>query len=553
MSLKSKAIAAALCAAALGWLGSASAAETIKFNPFGTGNVNAIDVGAFDWTVNNALIEGGNPAGGVTTGTQVRALTHARMGSLLSPSSQVIALPAGTEFTMVSSHGLVVSVSGPGFASYSYDPTQDSYFEMWVGAPNSNPLAGTGYNDGKRIMYGKVTNAAGNFLNFGNVVQFDQFPSPADNNYPGQITVDGVGGASISVQILAADPDYFPGMTPQVIDTVKAFFNGVVKLPFNEVDPSGLFTGADAGFPFVGSPVPDVLPNLGPVNGGLQTADRNFQLQADTNQSFEIGEAVPGLCRVTYGGNDRNNNVDPNKFGEACAPDTTISVKGRDKKIPSDNCYTFGGQVGAPSASSAKGGPFGEHTHHQKTGPAGMFVFRAGTNSAPKSTRIDAVVCKDEGACRQAVANGQFKQIDFEGTGSFRVLDDVAKAYLIGNGAPVDIGPDNVSERKYYFRVDMDDLGEPGNQWASGKKNIVADLLGRCQAFFNADQNNPLSTADPLFLSFFGGYTAQQACSSCPDVYQIRIHAGEDASSPVMYEVRGFLTGGNIQIHRVIR
>lgn len=284
-------------------------------------------------------------------------------------------------------------------------------------------------------------------------------------------------------------------------------------------------------------PVPSVAMNVGTVNGGLQSAgDLNFILQADANQSFELGEVIPGTCRVTYGGNDRNGNIAPGSFGQACG--------GKEKGKA--NCYTFGGQVGAPTANPALGGPFGEHTHHQVSGPAGDFVFRAGSRSAPKTTRITATACKDPGAIQPAAANASFKQIDFEGTGSFRTLSAEAKSYLIANGAPADIATDNTSDRIYYFRVDMVDAGEPGNK---GKKPEVS----ACEAFLSADQNNPLPTDDPRLLLADGGYV--KSGGSCADVYQFYVCPSElpCEQGQAMYAVRAFLTGGNIQLHKVIK
>ena len=35
----------------------------------------------------------------------------------------------------------------------------------------------------------------------------------------------------------------------------------------------------------------------------------------------------------------------------------------------------------------------------------------------------------------------------------------------------------------------------------------------------------------------------------CPDFYRITIHATEDPNSPIIYQVWGYPTGGNLQIH----
>ena len=542
--MRTKSFLAALVTG-IGFAGAAAGAEVIKFNPYGTGATNAIDVGAFDWVVDNALALGGNPAGGLVVGSKPKILAHARLAVLLGPNGETLALPADREFTFVAGYGEAVWYASPGVALFAHDLQQSTFFEIWTSSPNSNPLEGTGYNDGKRILYGTITNSSGNFFGIEPIVQFDQFPSLADNDYPGQLTVTGSGATQISVNVISLDADYFPGFTPAQVANLKAKFNTSTVVPYNQNNPSKRFVPGDAGAnPPLLPPAPTVIPNLGTINGGLQNvATLDFQAQADSNQSFEPGEEVPGACRVTYGGNDRNGNIDLAKFGEACSPDGR-----RD-----ENCYTFGGQVGAPTANPNLGGPFGEHTHHQKTGPAGDFVFHAGSRSAPKNTRITATVCKDPGACRQAEANASFKQIDFEGTGSFRTLDANAYNYFNGKVAGLNVLPDNSNDgRKYYFRVDMNDLGEPGNKWGAGK------YKASCQGFFAADQNNPLATPDPIFLaSFPAGTTAAQACSACPDTYQFHICKDENAcnwgSANMIYGVRGFMTGGNIQIHKVIK
>ncbi|MCU0872374.1 MAG: hypothetical protein MUE50_08510 [Pirellulaceae bacterium] len=549
---RSRMIRTAALALGLGFMGMAYAAIPVQIDPDGPGPMDAQATGSIDWQVGNMLVPDGIAK--LQVGDRVRALLQARLNLLLDANNVPLPFPADKEWTYVASVPLKVTsmsvdANGKRTIQWEFDgnaapssPDYSNFMEIWADDNrNSNDLQGTGFNDGKLILMGLVTNV-GQFVTISQPqVLFDQF---LGDSYSGQQTLTINGSQSIVVNVVYPDADYFPDFDLTKVESIISWFNSSNITPFKQANPSARFVGDASGT------APNVLPSIGTVNG---SSGPDVQAQADPNQSFEYAtEVIPGACRVTYGGNDRNGNVDPRKFAEACYKDTT--VKGR-KGAGTDNCYTFGGQAGAPSATSAKGGPFGEHTHHQMYGPAGDFVFRAGTNSAPKNTRIEEITCKDEGACRQAAANGNFKQIDFDGTGSFRVLDATAKAYLIARGAPADIDTDNVSDRKYYFRVDMDDLGEPGNQWASGKKNVVSDLLQRCQSFFSSDQNNALATADPLFMSFFGGYTQVQACSSCPDVYQIRIYSGDSRENPgsLMYEVRGFLTGGNIQIHRLIR
>ena len=527
-------------AVALGISALAHAQSTpIQFNPNGTG-APGTSVALFDWTVNSAIALGGNPATGLVTGSKVVVLSQASLGLMQDSTGFPIPVPTGTQFTFVTGFGETVTCAGVGCsaASFVLDKTEltQNFFEIWVKTTPtafSNNLAGTGFNTSKRIMFGKVNDASGNFgvgaCPSGGLENFDQFNA---NDWPNQLTICGAGSTQITVQVLSIDPDYFPGFTPAQVDSLIARFNTSTVAPYRQADPSRQFIGNDAGADGLTVQPVVVSNNLGQVNGLKDGINHDFEFQADANQAFEQGVEVPGACRVTYGGNDRNGNIAPNSFGSAC-----MSVKGN-----SQNCYTFGGQVGAPTANPAFGGPFGEHTHHQVSGPAGDFVFRAGTRSAPDRTRITGVACKDPGACQQAAANAGFKQIDFEGTGSFRTLSDTAKAYLATRGGG-SVVPDNQDTRRYYFRVDMDDTGEPGSQPAKGKFNIAA-----AQNFFDADQNRPLSDPDPALLSY-------GACNSMADIYQFYICPSEVPceQAQAMYAVRAFLTGGNIQLHKVIK
>lgn len=546
--LRGTALAGSLCIATF-----AQAQTTpIQFDPDGPGPGGALTVATFDWAPNSAIALKGAPATGLAVGSKVLLLSHAKLGILLNAATTPIYLPpAGTEFTFVGGAGETVidcDVIGPcRNATFVFDPTESTnFFEIWVKTtpPPSSTLEGTGFNQSKRILYGSISDAFGNFAEgtcpvngAGGVLDnLDQFNS---NDWGSQRTICGSGTTQISVQVISIDPDYFPGFTPTQVADLKLQFNTSTVVPYRQADPSRLFIGNGAGVTGNEAQVA-VAPNLGNPNGFPDGTLRDFQFQADANHAFERGVEVPGACRVTYGGNDRNGNIAQNSFGEACMK-VSGSGKGKANGV-AENCYTFGGQVGAPTANPALGGPFGEHTHHNVSGPAGDFVFRAGTHSAPKTTRITATACKDPGACRPAEANAGFKQIDFEGTGSFRTLDSVAAAYLKANGAGT-VLPDHQSDRKYYFRVDMDDTGEPGNKAAKGKFDVAA-----ATNFLTADPNAPLSTPDPLLTEY-------AVCNQLADVYQFYICKDENAceQSDAIYAVRGYLTGGNIQLHKVIK
>ena len=184
-------------------------------------------------------------------------------------------------------------------------------------------------------------------------------------------------------------------------------------------------------------------------------------------------------------------------------------AKGNHWKDSGVDRYTFGGQAGAPTGAQPQ--PYGEWTHHQQRGPSGNFVFHAGTASAPPGTEIDWIGCSDPGWCVQA-RPAPAKQIDFEGVGTFKNV----------RRAPAHMDHVVAGDTFHWFEVHIEDLGEPGK----------------------AGKVEPASENCPL-----GGSHGMLADCDCPDFYHIRIHATADPGSPVMYEVFGYITGGNLQIH----
>jgi len=176
----------------------------------------------------------------------------------------------------------------------------------------------------------------------------------------------------------------------------------------------------------------------------------------------------------------------------------------------SSNEYRFGGQAGAPLASEPQ--PWGNWTHTQKDGVSGSFTFHGGTPSAPEGTEIDWIECTDPGWCVQA-RPAPAKQLDFGGVGTFKNM----------KGVPAEIA-DHVTVREslHWFEVNIDDMGEPGS-------------------------HNEPDGCDPLGFGRNGG-TELGDCD-CPDFYRIRIYEGMDDSTNIMYEVYGYIDGGNFQIH----
>ena len=207
-------------------------------------------------------------------------------------------------------------------------------------------------------------------------------------------------------------------------------------------------------------------------------------------------------CRVTGGGVDSYGHWDG------------TYANGKSGRGGSVNRYTFGGQAGAPTGALPQ--PYGEWTHHQQRGPAGSFVFHAGTSSAPEGTEIALIECSDPGWCVQA-RPAPAKQIDFEGVGTFRTINSDAPE-LEGAVAGV---------TRHWFEVHIEDLGEPGR---------------------NGHQPNPGGNCPEE------GSAGTEADCGCPDFYWITIYAGVAPGdipnqTDVIYEVYGYIDGGNLQIH----
>jgi hypothetical protein len=217
-----------------------------------------------------------------------------------------------------------------------------------------------------------------------------------------------------------------------------------------------------------------------------------------------------------------------------------------------ENHYRAGGQAGANTALQPQ--PKGEWTHRQQKGPAGKFTFHAGTASAPLGSEIDVIRCSDPGGCKPSGdPPSPAKQLDFDGIGTFKNIGTKN-----GNRIPDFVGTANVSVGHgnknfdgtlHWFEVNIDDLGEPGN--TNPKKNP-------------GDANPELCP-----VNGFGEKGDQELAEcSCSDFYRITIYDGVDAKTvprnpdgsidkanmnteDVIYEVWGYIDGGNLQLHHL--
>lgn len=228
---------------------------------------------------------------------------------------------------------------------------------------------------------------------------------------------------------------------------------------------------------------------------------------------------VPEIgCRVTGGGNDTSGAAENGSWDGSFGNGKSINGNG------AQNRYTFGGQAGAKTALQPQ--PSGEWTHHQQRGPAGKFVFHGGTASAPPGTEIDVIVCSDPGGCSPSGdPPSPAKQIDFAGVGTFKNIQDQGSLTALA---------EVVEETTlHWFEVHIEDLGEPGNKI---KPNVFKELCGE-------DGSGTDAFATPAVFN--------DAACGCGDFYRIRIYGGETNVSSIIYEVFGYINGGNFQIHHL--
>ena len=212
------------------------------------------------------------------------------------------------------------------------------------------------------------------------------------------------------------------------------------------------------------------------------------------------------------------------------------------------NSYRAGGQVGANTGQQPQ--PKGEWTHRQRKGPAGKFTFHGGTASAPRGSEIDVIRCSDPGGCKPSGdPPSPVKQLDFDGIGNFKNIGKKGGSipdFMSTANVSVGHGNKNFDGTLHWFEVNIDDLGEPGN--TNPKKN-PGDGTEACPANgFGEKGDDELGDC------------------SCSDFYRITIYDGVDAAtvprnedgsidkadmntSDVIYEVWGYIDGGNLQLH----
>jgi hypothetical protein len=572
-SIKRHAGKSAMAATLLATAMTAGAGTTVSFNADGQGG-DAIEIGALDWLQGSVLISsapGGEQAIPTTPGAQkvVQNFAHGVLIRAGNPDGDPVGIPNLNntyEISFVTSSGINLGTSADGtLVHFDEAATGSNFFQImyddFSAGTRASALAGTGFGDGQVILSGQIVEVSGNFgTEAVDPVDLDSFIAP--NSWPGTTTVSGSGAQTLAVLVQSVDTSFFEaGVAP---GTILPFNNSQV-LPFLQSKPSRNFDEDTSG-------TATRVASVGNLNG---FSGPDMLLQIDPNNSFEY--LPPQMaCRVTGGGNDTSG-IDEDNPGwdgstaAASVPDTVIQVpKGRGGKfktvvIPGYD-WTMGGQAGANTAKQPQ--PKGEWEHNNHAGPEGLqFAFHGGTSSASPGTEIDEIICTDPDYCRQA-RPAPSKQIDFVGIGEFSnfQLDDssfagdgvhtfpgIADVVTGSSGCkPNGNGPNSCARNPdqvgtlHWFQVHIEDAGEPGNKFEDGASCPI-EVAG-VKGHGNDPFLNPPRTDNNLDCG-------------CADFYRITIYKGFEPTfngdgevtnpnkTDKIYEVWGYLDGGNFQIH----
>jgi len=460
---------------------------TVKFDPTASANFSVTSIAEFDWqstgdlVTKEALPGGGTfsswaASAGVGDTAVIDQHAHARLSQMLDGLGNVApptlskngsSCSAGAncfEVTAALDITAIVSVASVAPLTLNYDSVS-GFYAFYLSEPNSDVQTGAGFNDGMAFLTGTLSTVVGDLVDPQSAV---------------------AGGVTLRNTVGVINGDV---IQPEAADIlVASTYDQLISLPSTLDFVVG--TGGAVG-----------------LSGIRGAQDLVFKSDANTEFFVDTVEEEGDVCRMTGGGVDSTGAIVGGSLGRA--------EEGRDR-------YTFGGQIGAPTASQPQ--PRGEWTHHLQKSSKGNFIFHAGTASAPAGTKITNVTCSDPGFCNPA-RPAPFKQLDFEGIGSFKNVKGAFKK-------EVTVG------QLYWFEAHIEDIGEPG---PGGK-----------QPHSNMCTHTPRSLVDESL-----------DCSNCADVYQIRIWAyptnpADDASNFPIYDAwwgneGGFIDGGNLQIHPAIQ
>lgn len=263
MKLKTKILAAA----AMIGLAATSVQATSYVNVSGV----AGDVYTLDWNPGNALAVGSLP---LSTGKAFTLYYQASLTNFVGlnglPITNNSGLNSSYEITLIGGFGEIANMLTPTDAKFTLDNSNPiNFVRMYVSQVNSSNLAGTGFNDGTLVMSGHISKATGSFgTDTETVGLLDQFGT---DNWGGALTISGNGSTKATVQVDSYDTTFFTTLPDTFL--IDLLFNTSNILPYNQVDPSRLFTDMGNN---------SFAPNIGTLNG---VTGPDMLFQADANSS----------------------------------------------------------------------------------------------------------------------------------------------------------------------------------------------------------------------------------------------------------------------------
>jgi hypothetical protein len=258
-----------------------------------------LDVNTFDWAVGNALAVGGT---NTQVGDTFQVLSHATLGTfndLGGPVADDHGLNSRYEITYVASFQEYVwdqSTFGQSYVTTgAKDANTANFFEIYYDdTPDSNMLAGAGFNDGTLIASGVIlADGNGNFnINpdltanppapqIGNLDQFGNV-----DNYPTIDTVEGQGstGFKATVAFGMYDPNFFVNG----IGDMELDFTTNNRTPFIQADPSAWFTSIANSNGAAPDQQGATVASIGTINGDAANGGPNFIFQTDASTTFKV-------------------------------------------------------------------------------------------------------------------------------------------------------------------------------------------------------------------------------------------------------------------------
>jgi len=300
---KQKVLPALVGALVLSYSASSSAAVAVTIDPDGAGGAYGdLSVVSLDWNVGNIIAT--NQASATTPGSTFTSYAHSSLSVFNYVSgndTQSLSLAPSREWTFVTSFLEQVTAKTATRTEADIISSPSNFFQIWYDpTPDSSQLTGKGFNDGVLILEASGTAAnvtgSGDFeadttpLGAPNIENLDQSNV---NNYPNITTVTGSGTTIINASVTYVNNAFFKGVAAG--DSFQLFFNTLVKLPFEQTNPSSCYWDGAAYQGAAGAYVQNdgVTPGVGACANTIGTvngAGRNALFQSDPNMAFN---AVP--------------------------------------------------------------------------------------------------------------------------------------------------------------------------------------------------------------------------------------------------------------------